>query len=59
MRSLGDSIYWKKNLSTMYDFALNQDEKTLEIAKAGPAWNKDPLLRIRRDVGARCPARVG
>lgn len=50
VRSPGGSIYWKKNLSMIYDFILNQDEKTLEIAETGPTWNKDHFLRIKRDV---------
>lgn len=38
-------------MSMLCDFVLNQDEKTLEIAKAGSVWNKDSLLHIKRDVG--------
>lgn len=34
----------------MSGFVLNQDWKTLDIIEAGLVWNKDPLLRIKRDV---------
>lgn len=49
------SIYWKKNLSTMCEFILNQDEKTLDIVKTGPFWTKDPFLASREAWGAYCP----
>lgn len=35
----------------MSNFVEDQNEETLEIVEAGPLWNKDPFLRIKRDVG--------
>lgn len=35
----------------MSDFVKDQNEETLEIVDANPMWNKDPFLRIKRDVG--------
>lgn len=32
---LGGFIYWKKNLSKIWDFFFSQDEKTLEFAETG------------------------
>lgn len=60
MRSLGGSIHWKKNLSKMCVSALSKDEKTLEIAEAGPIWTKDPFLHVKKDVrGANCLTSAG
>lgn len=51
MRSLGGLIYWKKNLSKIYEFVLIQDEKTLEITEAVPYR---VIFCIARRRGAAC-----
>lgn len=40
----------EKNLGKMCEFRLNQDKDTLEIAETGPIWNKDPFIRIKKNV---------
>lgn len=37
--SPGGFIYWKKILSTMSYFVLNQHEKTFEIVEVGSMWD--------------------
>lgn len=51
MRFPDGSVYWKKHLSQLCKFVLNQNEMTLEIVEAGPVWHKDPF--IKKDVA--CP----
>lgn len=40
----------KEVLNILFEFVEDQQEETLEVAHAGPLWNKDPFLRIKRDV---------
>lgn len=58
VRSSGGSTYWKINLCQICEFVLKQDEKTLEIVKAGHVCTNDPFLCVKSDVGV-CPAGAG
>lgn len=35
----------------MYRFVEDQCKENLEIVEAGLVWNKDPFLRLKKDVG--------
>lgn len=38
-------------MSKIGESLLSQDEKTLDVAEAGPIWSKNAFLCIKKDVG--------
>lgn len=37
-------------MNILCEFVEDQLKETLEVIDAGPVWNKDPFLGIKRDV---------